>query len=526
MSNNINRAQLILRIFILSFVAFSFLAVCTPQTNGQAPSSAAPAQGSQANQLPLSGRSAQGGGVTATQSPVPGATTSVNTINPAVQVQGPYAGSASSTSRIPFSGRLSFREAIERGVEFNLGAVGLTHSVRQSRGQATTARSALLPNVNGTISETVQQTNLQALGVRFNIPVAGFSPPMIVGPFNYFDLRAALTQTVFDMTALNNYRASREVVHANEYLADDAQDLIVLAVGGAYLQLIAANARVDAARAQLETATALFEQTSQQRAAGIVAQTDVNRSQIQMLTQQQRLVTLQNDAAKVKINLARMTGLPANDNYEISDSIPFASPPPLTLEEALKRAFVQRSDLKGAEAQLRAAERGRSAARAERLPSFAVRADYGVIGTNPSQAHGTFSVAGTIRVPIWQGGRTKGQTEQAEAAFAQRRAELEDTRGRIESDVRNAYFDLSTSASQVEVARKNIDVARQNLDLTKQRYEAGVTDNVEVIQSQEALASAQLDYINSLFAHNVAKLSLVRAIGRAQETLPQFLKFP
>jgi outer membrane protein TolC len=413
---------------------------------------------------------------------------------------------------------------VDRALEFNLGAVGLTEAVRQARGQSKVARSYLLPNLNASLNETVQQTNLRALGLHFDLPVAGFAPPTIVGPFNYFDVRASLSQTVLDLTARNNYLAAKEIARANELLFDDARDLIVLAVGGTYLQVIAARSRIDAARAQLATAESLFKQTSEQRAAGVVAQIDLNRSQIQLLTQQQRLTSLENDYSKLKINLARLTGLPPNEQYEISDAIPFAEAPPLSLEDALKQALEQRSDLKAAQAQVEAAERARSAARAERLPSFAVHADYGVIGTNPSQSHGTFTVAGTVRVPIWQGGRIKGQTEIAEAALDQRRAEAEDVKGRIESEVRTAYFDLQAAASQVEVARTNIRVATQNLELTRQKFEAGVSDNTEVVQSQEALSTANTDYISSVFAHNLAKLSLARAIGRASEALPQFLK--
>lgn len=506
------------RIALILFLLFS------PTTFAQTPSSGTQSQPTQATQLPLSGRNPQGGSVTTTQTAIPGTTNSINTINPTVQVQGPFTGSTSSVTRRPFSGRLSLREAVDRALEFNLGAVGLTEAVRQARGQSKIARSALLPNLNASLSETVQQTNLQALGVRFNLPVPGFTPPTIVGPFNFFDLRASLSQTVLDLTARNNYRASKEIARANELSVEDARDLIVLGVGGTYLQVIAAQSRIEAARAQLSTAEALFKQTSEQRAAGVVAQIDLNRSQIQLLTQQQRLVSLENDYSKLKIMLARLAGLPPNAQYEISDAIPFSEAPPLTFEDALKQAFEQRSDLKAAQAQVEAAERSRSAARSERLPSFAVRADYGVIGVNPSQAHGTFAVVGTVRVPIWQGGRIKGQTEVAEAVLGQRQAELEDLKGRIESEVRNAYFDLQAAASQVEVARKNIQVTTQNLDLTRQKFEAGVSDNVEVVQSQEALSTANTDYINSVFAHNLAKLSLARAIGRASEALPQFLK--
>ena len=478
---------------------------------------------SQVNQLPLSGRSSQGGSVTVTQTPVPGTTTSVNTINPSVQVQGPFAGSTPSTSRAPFSGRLSLLEAVQRAIEYNLGAVGFTQAVRQARGQSKVARSSLMPNVNANLTETVEQLSLAAAGFRFSSPVPGFSVPSIVGPFNFFDLRATLSNNVLDLTALNNYRSAREASRATELSAEDARDLVVLAVGGAYLQVIAAKAKVDSARAQLDTANTLFGQTAQQRAVGVVAQVDVNRSQVQALTQQQRLISLQNDLAKQKINLARLTGLPPSDLYDISDDVPFSPAPAITQEDAVKQALAQRSDLKAAEAQIRAAERAKSAARAERLPTFSVTADYGVIGTNPSQSHGTFAIAGTIRIPLWQGGRTEGNMEQVEAALVQRNAELDDLKGRIESEVRNAYLDLQAATSQVELALKNIQVSEQNLDLTRQRFEAGVSDNLEVVQAQESVVVARQDYINGVFAHNVAKLSLARALGRADEDLTQFL---
>jgi len=480
-------------------------------------------QTTRADQVPLSGRTGQSGSVTATESPVPGTTTSVNTINPTIQVDGPYAGSAA--GKTPFSGQLSLRDAVDRGLKYNLGAFGITQAVRQAHGQSRVARSALLPNVNGNLSETVEQISLVTSGLHFKLPPSlGFSIPTIVGPFNYFDLRATLTQTVADMTAWNNYRSAKENLRANQLSGKDARDLVVLAVGGAYLQVIAAAARVNSARAQLETANALYQQTSQQRSVGLVAQIDVNRSRIQMLTEQQRLASLQNDLGKQKINLARMTGLPPNDRYDLIDDVPFAAAPAITLEDALKQAFDQRSDLQAAEAQVRAAERSRSAARAERLPALSLSADYGAIGTNPSNAHGTFAVVGSLKFPIWQSGRIEGDIEQANAALAQRQAELEDLRGQVEADVRKVYLDLEAARSQVEVATENLQVTKENLKLTRQRYEAGVTDNVEVVQSQESVAGAELDYINSVFAHNVAKLSLARAVGQAGDNFAQFLQ--
>ncbi|HTQ53113.1 MAG TPA: TolC family protein [Bryobacteraceae bacterium] len=507
-------AHTCLPVFSLIFFAAALLQAQVPP-----PPSTPPVQ------LPLSGRGGQGGSVNTIETPVPGVTSSVNTLNTSVQVQGPYTGSVPGAGR-PFSGKLSLRDAVARALEYNLGTEGLTQAMRQARGQARVARSSLLPNLSSYLRESVQQTDLAAFGLRINIPIRGFSIPTVAGPFNYFDLRATLTQTVADLTALNNYRSAQELVKANEASLRDARDLVVLAAGGAYLQVIAAQARVHSAQAQIDTAQAIFRQTQDRRKVGLNPQIDVNRSQVQLQTQEQRLMSLENDLAKQKINLARITGLPPSPDYQVTDDVPYAPAPDLSLEQALKQAFENRADLQAAAAQVRAAERARSAARWEHLPSLAVSADYGAIGVNPGQSHGTFTFVGTLRIPIWQGGRMEGEAQETDAALAQRRAELADTRGRIEADVRDAFLDLATAAHQLEVSRNNQQVARETLALTRQRFEAGIADAVEVTQAQEAVAGADLDYITSLFAHNLAKVELARATGKAEEHLGQFLRMP
>jgi outer membrane protein TolC len=458
--------------------------------------------------------------VVATESPVPSTTTSVNTLNPTVSVSGAYSGSTNSTAAIPFSGKLSLAEAIRRGLAYNLGAVGMTQALRQVRGQAKTARSGLLPNVSADVNDTEETFNLRSIGFSFNIP--GFTLPTIVGPFNVMDVRARLSQSIADFTAINNYRSARELERASNLSAQDAQDLVVLAVAGSYLQVIAARARVEAARAQLTTANTLYQQDIGRLKFGQIAQIDVNRSRVEVLLDQERLITLQNDLAKQKIVLARLTGLPPNDQFEISNSVPYTPAPPIHLEDAILQAQNQRADLKAAEAQVSAAERALAAARAERLPSGSVSADYGGIGS-PGQLRPTYTVAATLRVPIWNGGRTAGDIEQAQAALAQRRAELEDARSQVESEVRNAYLDVVAAANQVEVAQQNLDVNRETLGQTRIKFETGVSTNADVVQSQEAVSSAQLDYIDSIFAHNLAKLSLARALGGAADKLTQFL---
>jgi outer membrane protein TolC len=482
-------------------------------------------QGTQATQLPLSGRTAQSSGTVKTsEAPSPSTTATVNTLNPSVQVQGNYAGSTLSVAKMPFNGKLGLRDAILRGLSYNLGETGATQALRQAQGQSKTARSSLMPNLNGTINENVQTTDLRAEGFRFGFP--GFSIPNVIGPFNYIDLRVHLSQSFVDLAAINNYRATNDIAKANRYSAQDARELIVLAVGGAYLQTIAAKARVVSEEAQLNSANAVYDQSTQQYGTGLIAKVDADRNEVQALTHQQRLLSLKNDLAKQKINLARMVGLPANDEYDITDEVPFAPAPALTVDEALTQAYQQRADLKAADAQTRAAERAHAAARAERYPSLSATADYGGIGVNPSQLETTYTAQASLKIPLWQGGKTEGDIKQADAVLDQRRAEYEDLKGQIESDVRSAYLDLQAAASQVEVAQRNIDVNKEALELTRQKVEVGVIDNVTYVEAQEGVTDAEFDYINGVFAYNVAKLSLARAMGRAADSYGEVLKTP
>ncbi len=458
--------------------------------------------------------------VAAVQNPVPGTTSSVNTINPSIQVQGAYAGSVADAERTGGVLSLGLRDAIARGIRSNLSGVQFQAALLQARGQSTITRSTLLPNVSGNLREVLAKTNLRALGIR--VPGA----PSVIGPFNYFDLRATVTQSLFDYSALTGYRASKEEIAANEFRLADARDAVVLAVTGIYLQTLTAEARIRAARAQVETARTLYDQAAAQNKEGVLALVDANRIQVQAQAQRQRLTTLENDLAKQKLNLARTIGLAAGQQFELADAMPFREEVDMTLDGALSGAYEKRADLLAAQAALSASQLRHTSARAGRLPSLSVSADYGVIGINPAQSNGTFNVAANLNIPIWAGGRVSGEVEQASGDLRQREAEVADVRGRIDADIRGAFLDIESAASQVQVARANLDLARTNLNLTRQRFDAGITDSVELSNAQDGLASAEQDVITSQFAHSLAKAVLARSVGQAEESMFRMLPVP
>jgi outer membrane protein TolC len=486
----------------------------------QVPPEAVPA-GTRAAQAPLSGRTGQAGSVTTVQNTAPGGTGSVNILNSSVQVQGAYQGSVPSAQAPGAAMTLTLDEAVRRGLEYNLGTLGLQHAMRQLQGIERTERANLYPQISGGLVGVDQQTDLAALGFS---SVKGFSGiPTVIGPYHYFDFRAGLNQSILDMTRLNNYRAAKENVKAAQFAAQDARDLVVLAVTGAYLQIISSAARIDSVKAQVATAQAVYQQAVDRHNAGVAPRIDVTRSQVELQTGQERLTSVENDFAKQKIQFGRLIGLPPGQDFGLRDTVPYAPLTGITLDQALQRAYANRADLKAAQAAVHAAEIAHQAARQEKLPTAQVSADYGLIGVDPTSSHGTFAVTGALRFPIWEGGRIQGDIQQAQAALDQRRAEYEDLRGRVDAEIRSAFLDLTSAENQVTVAQSNRDLARDTLEQARDRFAAGVTDTIEVVQAQEAVAAAEQDIIAALYAHNLAKATLGRAMGQADQGIKQFL---
>ena len=435
----------------------------------------------------------------------------------------PNSGSIASGTATPEPLSLTLQDAIARGLRYNLGPITANDETRAVRAQRMSALAQLLPDLTGGVRETVQQINLAAVGLRINLPQPGFSFPTIVGPFNYFDARAYFNETA-SITGLRNWRATGELSRAAELNTKDSREIVTLAVANAYLQIIASAARVDTVRAQIAAAQAVYQQSLDRNKSGLNARIDVTRSLVELQTQQQRLTSLSNDYEKQKLALARMIGLPLAQVFTLADAIPYRVLPADNLQEMIARALRDRTDIQAAAAQVKAADLARGAAHAEYLPSVDITADYGVLGVNPAQSHGTFLFSGGIRFPILRFGRIRADISQADAVLAQRRAEYQDLRGRSEQEVRNAALDITTASQQVRVTDSNRKLAAETLEQARDRFRAGVADTIEVVQAQESVAAAEQDYITALYMFNLAQVSLARAVGAAGEGVARLLQ--
>jgi outer membrane protein TolC len=439
---------------------------------------------------------------------------------PGTQGVSPFAGSVPA-KLVPGVMSLSLQDAIDRGLKQNLGALLSSAEIGSARGQRWEQLSALLPHVAAAPYVAASEINLAELGFT---SLSGVSIPASVGPFSYFDARVSVTQSLFDWKSINATRAATQNLKSAQYTFKDARDLVVLAVGYTYLQAIADEARIETAEAQVKTAQALFDQANDQVNAGTSPAIDGLRAKVELQTRQQQLIQAKNNFAIQKLTVARVIGLAPGQEFELTDKSPYQPFNSLTAEEALKRAYVARSDYLAAMTDVRAAEFSRKAAVAGYLPSLAFNADVGAAGAHPSTATQVFDVRGTLSIPIFQGGSVHGDVLQADARLQQTRERLDNLRAQIDSDIRTALLNLQSSAELVNVARSNIDLAEETLLQSRDRFSAGVTDTVEVVQSQEAVASAHEQYISSLYSYNFAKISLARALGLAEQGVKEYFK--
>jgi len=487
------------------FLAISFL---TQIALGQMPASSGP--GSQASPQYSGGSSESSSGSSSIPTPQ----------MPAENNQSPFLGSVPEGKATSEVLPLSFKEAIDRALRNNLGLLIGSDNLLTARGKKWDELSHLLPNVSGAATQSATQIDLAALGFRFKFP----GVPNVVGPLGVFDARAYVTAPLFDWHSIERERGASAYESAARYNYKTARELVVLATGNEYLLTIAASARVDAAQAQLETAQALYTKARDQQTAGVVPAIDALRSQVEFQTRQQQLIVTRNDYAKQKLLLARTIGLPPGQEFNLTDKAPYEPMAPMSVEQALQRAYTSRPDYLAAVQQVRGAEQFRRAATAEHLPSVDFSGDYGAAGVNVGDSHGVFDVGATLQIPIFAGGKAHADILQAEAQLRQDRQQLENLRGQIDYDVRTALLDLNAAADQVAVARQSMDLANQTLDQARDRFTAGVADNLEVVEAQEAVATANENYISSLYSHNLAKVELARAIGFAEQGIRQYLE--
>jgi outer membrane protein TolC len=120
-------------------------------------------------------------------------------------------------------------------------------------------------------------------------------------------------------------------------------------------------------------------------------------------------------------------------------------------------------------------------------------------------------------VPLFTGGRIKAETTRADLEIKKAKEQQADLRNSIALDVKTALINLNSARNEVQVANLGVQLSKEEVDQARDRFNAGVANNIEVIQAQDSLSRANDNQIAALYRFNQARADLARAIGQMEK---------
>jgi outer membrane protein TolC len=435
--------------------------------------------------------------------------------------QSPYYGSVTMVKPTDGVKPLTIDEAIGMGIEHNLALTEAREQEQSAKAQSLMSLQSLLPTVTAQADSGAHQIDLAALGFSGSLlgriaplfPDLNFSSFPSVVKVNVTDAMVNYSQTLFSLANIDRYRAAKQSEVAAYFSKQSSRGLVVLTVGDAYLQALALGAQVDNAKSLLQADQVLLNQAVAEHQAGTAANLDELRARVQFQTQQQAVISAEVNFKKAKIALNREIGLPAEQEIQLTDTSPYADLATMNIDQAKEIAYRSRQDYQGLQAQIRAAQLRRKAAKWERLPTLDFDGNYGVTGVTGGLYHGTFVAAGSLKLPIFEEAKFRGDSGVAAANLTNLMQQMGNLKEQINQQLRDSLLDVQTAAALVRVAQSNVELARKELEQTTDRFQAGVDDNLPVVQAQATLANAESNLINTTSQHNQAKLGLARNLG-------------
>jgi len=414
--------------------------------------------------------------------------------------------------------QLSMKQAVEIAVspEGNANIQLSGEALKQAQARSAEARAALLPDVEASVTQQSRTESLSALGIQVSLPIPGFHFPTFVGPFSTFDARATASQSVFNFSSIRRYQASKASISAAKSDTRNTDEQVAAQVARFYLAAVKADTDVETAQSNVTLAEALLTQANNEKTAGTGTGIEITRARVQLANDRQLLLVAQNARHAAHLQLLRAMNMRLDTEIQLTDRLEYAPVDAATLEQAGQMALRERADLEAQQQREENARLSASASKMDRLPSVAAFGDYGSIGTGLDSAVPTRTIGIQVKVPVFDGGRRDAQRAESASQYRAEKTRTNDLRRQIELDVRLALDGLKSAEDQVGVSKEGLELSQNELAQARRRYEAGVTNSVEVTDAQTRLERARDNQTAALYAYNVARIDLAQAMGRVQ----------
>jgi outer membrane protein len=407
--------------------------------------------------------------------------------------------------------RLTLRDAVTLALKQNpqvqIAGLQTAQSIQSQR----IARADLLPQAQLNTSVGVTRSNLDT---AFGRPFPGF--PEHIGPFEIFNAGTQFGAPLLDLTLWNRWQASKQATSAARADQLTVREQITLLTVSQYLGALRASAEVRSAESRVALAQALFDLAADMQKHGAGTGIDTLRANVELQNEKQRLLSAQTAQQVALFGLARLLNLDPRRQIEISDELSFFQTPEVAVEESLDRAYKARPELAQLEASLREAQATKRALSDERLPVLRGGGDWNYQGLSINTGIPVYHYQVGMIIPIFTGGRIRAETAHADLEIQKIERRRDDLRNEIALEVKTALAQLESARHQVEVANLGVQLAQEEVSQARDRFAAGVVNNIEVVQAQDALSRASDNQIAALYQYNQSRADLARAIGQME----------
>lgn len=421
----------------------------------------------------------------------------------------------------------AWAEEVGLGVEEAIG-LALQSNLRTRLAQEKTVeRSALLESANSAYRPT-----FSLLGSQFNRSVnlasqglsgSSLPVPTRIGPFYSFDSRLELLYGIYNATRKWGSRSRQLELEMSEIESDIEQRAVKVLTSAAYLEVLEAIERDRVAQIEVELAERLVKQASDLEESGVAAGVDVTRAQTRLAERRLERYQNQEEIRTAQRKLLRLTGLPLRAELSLVDPLLDIPNPFASLDEVLVKAQEGRLELDFVGRQIALAENQVKAARATNAPTVNLVADAGLggnaLGWNTTFVH---NVGVTVNWAFYDGGRSEAEAAAAQSRVQQAKLQLDDLRIQVENDVRDAYSLLQTAEQSKITANQAVALAGQELEMSQDRFNAGLTDNVEVLAAEAALTRARFKLLEAVADYDLGLIRLASASGQPDVLLEAF----
>jgi len=375
------------------------------------------------------------------------------------------------------------------------------------------ARAGLLPKADLQSSDSVRRLNLQEeLGSA--IPFPGI--PGHVGPLNIFNAGPTFGTPVFDLTLWSRYRSARDSANASKATSLSTREQVILLVVSQYIGTLRAMANVEASQSRVDLAQALYDQAADLQKEGVGTGIDTLRANVELQNEKQALLVAETDRDSSLFGLSRLLNLDPRQEIALSDSLSFFDTPQPDVNASLDEALAARQEWKALDLQAKAAEHDKRASQDLRLPTLRVDGNWAYEGTRLNNGIPVYNYQASFDLPLFTGGRTHAEIVKSDLQLKVLNEQKADLRNQISLDVKTALLNLKSARNQVAVSTLGVQLAKEEVDQARDRFKAGVANNIEVIQAQDALARANDNEIAALYRFNQARADYARSIGQME----------